>query len=836
MPIWRCICLLILSATLVSLAAADSSPTDLQIDVNRLGIPSTDSVQTSANATADERVDWSALDLVWSAASDRDWVEASRGLNRLQQNAPEWTPPPELTRLIEQGVRERRLATAFEEARWDDVLDLIPETGHFCPAQLEFWAGSAALWHKQRQDALRGFLERALIACGSAADQQAVISRAIEFLSLEHLTGLRNGAGAPLSGDALEQFDQRISQLRRDRAIAEQNWTELASVARQNRWRADTVQAAWGLLADDPKAARREFEYALSLSFDLEAEYGAALAAFQTGDTAPALRLSQTGDQDRYQAKRAELTAYANLREATRSIEVGDYDAADQFLVMARGLSPVVGPNAKSLSATISLARADAAYAADDFDSALTFARAAESVASTRDGARSLIAWTYYEQGDDRAAFDAFATLYQATQSPESADGLVLVASRAGWLERVRPIAAARSGPLLDRLATETAQRALQRKDYLIAQQAAPVPLAELVGIDRPYVRQSVSVRGNDGTDGAGKVTSLATRSSVGFASRQTHFEIGVVALQMDAGTPQNPLVSSEETSTQPFIRIEREGRISVAAEMSTTPTAGSVGAKLTGSLEVARHTDNGSQAELTVFDRSVDESLTSTFGRQDSATGETWGRVIETGVEVRLAHAFDQRMTANLAASASTRRGENIADNPSIKVDVSLTRSFSASHHDYLSAGPFYQFQAFDQNTNFHTPEHGGYFSPQSYHRVGMGVYGQTEDLKSWMLRYEAAAAIETTETDSAPVRPLTDPGGAQFGGGSQTNLAGSGRIEFARKLNANWTFSAGASAIASNAFNEVQAGLALKFVPGRKARVSTRDFASYRSLGGLL
>ncbi len=185
----------------------------------------------------------------------------------------------------------------------------------------------------------------------------------------------------------------------------------------------------------------------------------------------------------------------------------------------------------------------------------------------------------------------------------------------------------------------------------------------------------------------------------------------------------------------------------------------------------------------------------------------------------------MSETISVQASASASQLDGENIETNQSVKAGISAVKSFKVDRHAYLSAGPFYQFQAFDENTNFHSPEHGGYFSPQSYHRAGVGVFGQTEDLKTWMVRYEFAGAVEVTETDAAAVRPRTAPNGAAFTGNSDTMLAGSARFEIARKLSEEWTLTAGASAIASSAFNEVQAGVALKFVPGGKARVSTRD-----------
>ncbi|MCH9750779.1 MAG: BCSC C-terminal domain-containing protein [Alphaproteobacteria bacterium] len=823
MAVWKWIWLTVLSATLISVAAAAPLRGDTEIEVRRLGVPALGIAVEQREPDTPSASGWTPATTVWSAANDQEWDKAEDQLTRLKQQAPEWTPPAELTRLIDQGLRQQAIAEAVRDERWADVLRLSPTDGLSCPSDAQFWAVSEAYAKTNREQLLQTGLMRALEDCTSSADEAQIIDRATTYLSLE---GLRDiSAGASLQSSNLAKLTTRIETLERSNAASDQDWARLAELARAHGVREATIQAAWGLLESDPAAARSEFEYALSTSFESEAEYGAALAAYRVGDHAPALALSLEGDDETYGSERAELAAYANLREAGALIEAGNYRRAEQRIDTARRLSTSVERNAVALSASISLARADEAYEDQDFEAAIALAQAAERAPEMREAARSRIAWSLFQRGNDEAAFDAFSALYQSTTSDAAADGLVLAASRAGWLDRLQPLATTRSGPLLNRLKTERARTALQRNNYLTAQQSSPIPLAELVGIDRPYVRQSVSIRANDGDAGEGRVRSQIARTSVGFTTGQTHLEIGAGIVDMSAGTGAAATRSSDERGVAPFIKLEREGDVSVSVQVSTTPTSGPVARTLTGALAVARDTSDGMRAEAAVFKRGVGESLTSTFGREDSATGETWGRVTETGVEASIAAPVSETISVQASASASQLDGENIQTNQSVKAGISAVKSFKVDRHAYLSAGPFYQFQAFDENTNFHSPEHGGYFSPQSYHRAGVGVFGQTEDLKTWMVRYEFAGAVEVTQTDAAAVRPRTAPNGAAFTGNSDTMLAGSARFEIARKLSEEWTLTAGASAIASSAFNEVQAGVALKFVPGGKARVSTRD-----------
>jgi len=812
-----------LAATLNSVAAAAPLRGDDEIEVRRLGIPTQDVSMDQQAPALTTTLHWTAEADIWSAANDQEWRKANQELTRLRQQAPEWTPPPELTRRIEQGLRQQAIAQAVDEQRWADVLRMSPGDGLACPSTAQFWAVSEAYAKTGLEQTLQNGLRGALITCSSIVDETQIVDRAVTYLSLEYLRPIGDLKNLQPSNHA--KLMMRIEALERVQAASDQNWVKLASLARAHDVREATMQAAWGLLEYDPAAARNEFEHALSTSFDPETEYGAALAAFRAGDHLPALALSHEHVDDANRSSRADLAAYANLAEARNLVGSGDYQGAEQRLETARRLSTRVERNATSVSASISLARADEAYQAGNFATAIMLARPAEHVSDTRAAARSRIAWSLYQSGDDEAAYDAFSALYQSTMSDAAADGLVLAASRAGWLDRLQPLAATRSGPLLNRLKIERARTALHRNDYLIAQRSSPAPLPELVGIDRPYIRQSVSARANDGAPGEGRVRSQSARTSVGFTNGQTHFEIGAVIVNMSSGTGTATTRSSDQRGIAPFIKIEREGDIALSAQVSATPTSGPVDSALTGALSITRDRSDGLRAEVSVFSRSVDESLTSTFGREDSATGETWGRVTESGLDARIAAPIKETVTIQASASVSKLDGENIESNQSINVGISAVKSFSIDRHAYFSAGPFYQFQAFDENSNFHSPEHGGYFSPQSYHRAGIGAFGQTEDLKTWMARYELAGAIESAETEASPVRPRTAPNGAWFEGSSSTMLAGTARFEVAKKLSEDWTMTAGVAATASSAFNEVQAGIALKFVPGGKARVSTRD-----------
>src|SRR6056297_1061129 len=114
MQFFKWICLLLLSATLAWVAEAAPARTDDGIEVRRLGIPATDAGADRVMRQTKATINTAALDEIWAAAGNQDWRSARRKLNRVEQSTPDWTPPTELTRLIEQGLKEQAFATAIE--------------------------------------------------------------------------------------------------------------------------------------------------------------------------------------------------------------------------------------------------------------------------------------------------------------------------------------------------------------------------------------------------------------------------------------------------------------------------------------------------------------------------------------------------------------------------------------------------------------------------------------------------------------------------------------------------------------------------------------------------
>jgi hypothetical protein len=159
------------------------------------------------------------------------------------------------------------------------------------------------------------------------------------------------------------------------------------------------------------------------------------------------------------------------------------------------------------------------------------------------------------------------------------------------------------------------------------------------------------------------------------------------------------------------------------------------------------------------------------------------------------------------------------------IGAGLSASRAFKTDGFAYLVTGPFYQYQSYDRNTNFFTPGHGGYFSPQAFHRAGWSLNAQTVPLKDWIARTNVALAHESVEEDAAPTNPLLAGPQPLIGGSSNSGLAGALDLSVARRVSRNVIFSANAAAIVSQAYEDVRVGLALTWVPGGRAGLVRSD-----------
>ncbi len=743
---------------------------------------------------------------------------------------------------IQHDLHSARLRKAFAEMDWDKILSSTAADVQACPSGLDLWARGAALHALDRARELETYYNTVVIRC----DSQEIVKQALEHSAYQldvtgrfqvHATSLSRDLDAEsvIARDALLRaaIDGRIED-----HIERQEWSDAIMVATQNSDRNRLIQVGWAIIERDAMLARDAFGAAgkvAATDADEEARYGFALASYKLGDLAPALVIkpATNADQDSYAFRGAALAARAHLDTGDRRREDGDWPGALEAADRVRSYGDIHQAEADSLTARTYLAAADTFYEAGAYAEAREFALTAARHPETARRGAMRAAWTDLQTGDNEAAARAFRRLYSEAPDSESADGLVLASAKMGDLDSLGPLARIAGGPLGAAVNNRLSDDAFVRDDFQTAYELAPEAHADLSGVDAPWARQSVAARSARGAPGEGRIRGVVTRSSIGASAGRSRIEAGLAGVSYSSGqapdvaavgAPGQPNRDLQVDAVSPFVKFSREGTTRLDITLGTSPIGGAVDAAPIGSASLERRT-----SRMTLRGRihatPINETITSFTGRTDPISGSRWGRAIKSGVEAAMRYNLRTDLVVTGGASAAIVGGENIRSNPTYSIEGGVSKTFAFDALKYLAAGPFYQFQSYERNTNFHTIGHGGYFSPQEFHRAGISLNLQTREKRKWIARVDAAAAYEQVKTDAAPVLPNTDPIGPQFGASKSSGMSLSTKIEIGRRLSENWIVSAGAETIASEAYDDLRGGFSLRYTFGKRKRVVSRD-----------
>lgn len=148
-----------------------------------------------------------------------------------------------------------------------------------------------------------------------------------------------------------------------------------------------------------------------------------------------------------------------------------------------------------------------------------------------------------------------------------------------------------------------------------------------------------------------------------------------------------------------------------------------------------------------------VTDSVLSYAGTRDPVTGDRWGQVMRTGGG--LSFSYD-RDGAGVYGDASYNRyaGVAVRRNRSIQVNVGGYMPFYAGDRSSLVGGINLNYQDFDNNQNYFTYGHGGYFSPQSFFSVSFPVRYRF-DTDQIELRASVAPGYQSYNQDQVALYP---------------------------------------------------------------------------------
>ncbi|TCT07474.1 cellulose synthase subunit BcsC-related outer membrane protein [Paralcaligenes ureilyticus] len=153
---------------------------------------------------------------------------------------------------------------------------------------------------------------------------------------------------------------------------------------------------------------------------------------------------------------------------------------------------------------------------------------------------------------------------------------------------------------------------------------------------------------------------------------------------------------------------------------------------------------------------RALTSSVLSYSGARDPVSGEVYGGVVRTGVDVRVSRDVGKAgVFAQLGAGVYT--GRNVAPNQAYALRTGFTVPVLSGRNWRVESGLVGNYWHYAKNLDFYTYGQGGYYSPQRYLSAGVPLIWTGRSGKaSWGLQATVGFSQATTaDSDFFPTRP---------------------------------------------------------------------------------
>lgn len=158
-----------------------------------------------------------------------------------------------------------------------------------------------------------------------------------------------------------------------------------------------------------------------------------------------------------------------------------------------------------------------------------------------------------------------------------------------------------------------------------------------------------------------------------------------------------------------------------VQAEVGSTPI-GMRNTKVTFHAGVKPRLSENTVLSAWAERKPVTDSVVSYAGTRDPVTGAIWGQVMRTGGG--MGFSYDRDGSGFYAEGRYNRyKGTNVRSNEGFEANVGGYLRAHSGQRSSLTVGLNLNYQSFDNNQNYFTYGHGGYFSPHSFLSVGAPV-----------------------------------------------------------------------------------------------------------------
>ncbi|MCX7283071.1 MAG: cellulose synthase subunit BcsC-related outer membrane protein, partial [Novosphingobium sp.] len=192
-----------------------------------------------------------------------------------------------------------------------------------------------------------------------------------------------------------------------------------------------------------------------------------------------------------------------------------------------------------------------------------------------------------------------------------------------------------------------------------------------------------------------------------------------------------------------------------VQVEGGTTPL-GMGETRATFRAAITPELSPGVQAKAWVERKPVTDSVLSYAGTRDPVTGERWGHVMRTGGGAGFSY---DRNGNGVYGEASYNRynGINVRRNSGVEGNIGGYIRLVKGARSQLTGGINANYQTYDNNQNYFTYGHGGYFSPQTFLSIGFPI-NYTLETDSLDVKANLTPGFQSFTQEEAALYP-TDP-----------------------------------------------------------------------------
>lgn len=474
----------------------------------------------------------------------------------------------------------------------------------------------------------------------------------------------------------------------------------------------------------------------------------------------------------------------------------------------------------KSLEGDIHVKRAMDYYELGRYGQSLEYMQKAAACRPLTRNEQIILAWDYYYTKNYEQSSALFQKLYQNSRDEQSAEGLYASLSKMQDYDQLELLSTG-GGPLKRIYKTYDAQRYYKAGLFRASQATGGDKIyPELVNLNSPSVSLGIGYRSKSGTEGEGALqTGIFPIIQGQFAPTDKTIitawlnrvtlnagDLGLGAQVGNVPEEYTPYLFEPQTEFNDLwefgIGFAYQDWWSYYFQLSTTPQNGPLTARPVGNAGII-YRDLQGYVQGEIYSKSIKESILSYIGMKDPYTGQTWGRVVETGGSLSIFRSIGNKNTIYARASYGWIDGSNTEDNTHFSGVIALAHEFTVPGYEYVTVGPAVSYETFDNNQNHFTYGNGGYFSPQYLLQGLIQAQFLTKEGRKWLAGGSAGIGLQNNKQNASPYFPLKSDG-REFPSTESTTGIGLINVTGGYLINPNWMIGGSAGYSVTADYNE--------------------------------